>query len=130
LAVQNQPVSSLPFRAALYPYGTYFALGTNVFLIFFQGYTAFLNPFSAEDFVINYILLPVFVGFVVGWKVWHRTRFVKLSEMDVWSGRRERAVEEEDTYGVGRGSGFGNGGEGGWKEGSGWRGRAWRTVVG
>ncbi|KAL2788542.1 amino acid permease/ SLC12A domain-containing protein [Aspergillus keveii] len=130
LAVQNQPVSSLPFRAALYPYGTYFALGTNVFLIFFQGYTAFLNPFFAEDFVINYILLPVFVGFVVGWKVWHRTRFVKLSEMDVWSGRRERAVEEEDTYGVGRGSGFGNGGEGGWKEGSGWRGRAWRTVVG
>lgn len=34
-------------------------------MVFFQGYTAFLNPFSAEDVVINYVLLPVFVGFVV-----------------------------------------------------------------
>ncbi|KAL2818659.1 amino acid permease/ SLC12A domain-containing protein [Aspergillus granulosus] len=124
LAVQNQPISSLPFRAALYPYGTYFALLVNIFLIFFQGYTAFLNPFSAEDFVINYILLPVFVGFVLGWKVWHRTRFVKLSEMDIWTGRRERIVADEE----GRGNGFEAGA--GWRKGNGWRGKVWRGVVG
>ncbi|KAL4864354.1 hypothetical protein BDV12DRAFT_189007 [Aspergillus spectabilis] len=115
LHAQNQSPSSLPFRAALYPYGTYFALTANIFLIFFQGYTAFLNPFSAEDFVINYILLPVFVLFVGGWKVWHKTKFISLEEMDIWSGRRERAGNEGGD-GKGKGKGV--------------RGRAFRVVVG
>ncbi|KAL4912768.1 amino acid permease/ SLC12A domain-containing protein [Aspergillus aurantiobrunneus] len=95
LTAQGQSPSSLPFRAAFYPWGTYFALALTVFLVFFQGYTAFLNPFSAKDFVVNYILLPVFVAFVVGWKVWHRTRIVRVGEMDIWSGRRERVGDDE-----------------------------------
>ncbi|KAK2733579.1 hypothetical protein FQN57_002078 [Myotisia sp. PD_48] len=89
LAVQGQDPSTLPFKAMFYPYGAYAALAANIFLIFFQGYPAFLNPFSAEDFVVNYILLPVFVGFVVFWKFYKRTKFVKLHEMDIWTGRRE-----------------------------------------
>lgn len=72
-----------------YPYGTYLALATNIFLIFFQGYTAFLNPFSAKDFVVNYILLPVFVILMVGYKLWKKTKIVKLAEMDLWTGRRD-----------------------------------------
>lgn len=78
----------MPFRAAFYPWGTYASVAANIFLVFFQGYTAFLNPFSASDFVINYILLAVFVLFVVGYKVWKKTKWVKLHEMDIWSGRR------------------------------------------
>ena len=89
LTVQGEDPSTLPFQALFYPYGTYAALAANVFLIFFQGYPAFLNPFSAEDFVINYILLPVFVGFVLFWKLYKRTKIVKLAEMDIWTGRRE-----------------------------------------
>jgi len=94
-----------------------------------------LNPFSVDDFVINYILLPVFVGFVVGWKVWHKTKFVKLEEMDIWTGRRERVYEEdEDNADGGRGSGAAFGAEAragtGWRKGNGWRARVWRGVVG
>lgn len=48
LAVQGESLDVLPFKAALYPYITYAALAANIFLIFFQGYTAFLNPFSAK----------------------------------------------------------------------------------
>ena len=66
----------------------------NVFLVFFQGYTCFLNPFSAEDFVINYILLPVFVLFIVIYKFWNKTKWVKLEDMDIWTGRREFVDEE------------------------------------
>ncbi|KAL8830150.1 MAG: hypothetical protein Q9170_005871 [Blastenia crenularia] len=94
LAAQNQPLSSLPFKALWYPYGTYLSLSANIFLIFFQGYTAFLNPFSRKDFVINYILLPVFLALVVGWKVLKGTRMVRAGEMDIWSGRREIDVAE------------------------------------
>ncbi|KAL2815066.1 amino acid permease/ SLC12A domain-containing protein [Aspergillus cavernicola] len=115
LTAQGQSPSSLPFRALFYPYGTYFALALNVFLVFFQGYTAFLNPFSGDDFVINYILLPVFVLFVGGWKIWHKTKIVGLAEMDIWTGRRERVVEAEA--------------EGKWN-GKGWIGKVYRGVVG
>ena len=64
-------------------------MAANIFLVFFQGYTAFLNPFSSTDFVINYILLPVFVLLILGWKILKRTKWVKLEEMDIWTGRRE-----------------------------------------
>lgn len=79
-----------------YPYGTYAALAANVFLIFFQGYTAFLKPFSPSNFVINYILLPVFVMLLVGYKLWNGTRWVKLDEMDIWTGRRVEGLEPRD----------------------------------
>ncbi|KAL4949323.1 amino acid permease/ SLC12A domain-containing protein [Aspergillus filifer] len=121
LKAQNQPISSLPFRAFLYPWGTYFSLALCIFLTLFQGYTAFLNPFSADDFVINYILLPVFAVFVMGWKVWHRTKLVRLEEMDIWTGRREMVFE------VGEGD-YGEKRKGKWMVG--WRRRVWRGVVG
>ncbi|KAE8320555.1 amino acid permease/ SLC12A domain-containing protein [Aspergillus sergii] len=97
MVVQGDDPSRLPFRAALYPYGTYFALGATIFLVFFQGYTAFLNPFSVDDFIINYILLPVFVMLVVGYKIWNKTKIVKLEEMDIWTGRRVAEVDETET---------------------------------
>jgi amino acid transporter len=93
LKVQNQDPSILPYRSSFYPYGTYFSVAANIFLVFFQGYTAFLNPFSAKDFVINYILIPVFLILVLGYKFWNKTKWVKLEEMDIWTGRREDAIQ-------------------------------------
>lgn len=84
----------LPYRAAWYPWGTYFAIAANIFLVFFQGYTAFLDPFSVTDFVINYILLPVFLLFLFVYKFWNKTKLVKLEEMDIWTGRRELLDQE------------------------------------
>ncbi|CAG8247239.1 unnamed protein product [Penicillium nalgiovense] len=95
LVVQGQDPSKLPYQAFLYPWGTYLSLAANVFLIFFQGYTCFLNPFSSTDFVINYILLPVFVLFVVAYKFWNKTHLVRLEDMDIWTGRREQVDLEE-----------------------------------
>jgi len=96
LKAQGQSVDNLPFKAMWYPYGTYAALAANIFLIFFQGYTAFLNPFSATNFVINYILLPVFVILLVGYKIWRNTKLVKLEEMDIWTGRRVDGLGARD----------------------------------
>ncbi|KAL6720545.1 hypothetical protein ACLMJK_002469 [Lecanora helva] len=97
LKAQNQSIDDLPVKALWYPYGTYLALAANVFLIFFQGYTAFLNPFSAKDFVINYILLPVFVILLVVYKVWNRTKWVKAHEMDIWTGRKVEGLGVRDV---------------------------------
>jgi amino acid transporter len=93
MAVQGESVDSLPFKALWYPYGTYASLAANVFLVFFQGYTCFLNPWSPKVFVTNYILLPVFVIMIIAYKFWYKTKFVTLAGMDIRSGRRE--IEEE-----------------------------------
>ena len=99
LVVQGQDSSKLPFQAWLYPWGTYLSLAANIFLVFFQGYTCFLNPFSSTDFVVNYILLPVFALFVIGYKLWNKTSWVRLEDMDIWTGRREVAnVVESPIY--------------------------------
>ena len=45
--------------------------------------------------MINYILLPVFAFFVIGYKFWNKTKWVKSEEMDIWTGRREFVEEEE-----------------------------------
>lgn len=96
LKAQKQSIDDLPFKALWYPYGTYAALAANIFLIFFQGYPAFLNPFSATDFVINYILLPVFLVLLLGFKFWKKTKWVKAEEMDIWTGRRESARDDDE----------------------------------
>ncbi|KAL9027297.1 MAG: hypothetical protein Q9196_004155 [Gyalolechia fulgens] len=129
LAAQSQPLSGLPFTALWYPYGTYLAFAANVFLIFFQGYTAFLNPFSAKDFVINYILLPVFVILLVGYKVWKKTKWVKAAEMDIWTGRRTDLDDEkkrEDVEGLGRAE---DDGERTWRK-KGWLKKVKNVVIG
>lgn len=113
-------MDDLPFKALWYPYGTYVALAANLFLIFIQGkkpalllhslfvhhqinttigYTAFLRPFDSTAFVTNYILLPVFVFLVVGYKFWRKTKYVKLEEMDIWTGRRETAPGDVEREG-------------------------------
>ena len=79
-----------------YPYGTYFALAANIFLIFFQGYTAFLKPFSVTNFVISYILLPVFVILLLVYKFWKGTQWVRADKMDIWTGRRVEGLDVRD----------------------------------
>lgn len=97
LVAQGQDPSKLPYKAVLYPWGTYFALAANIFLVFFQGYTCFLTPFSVSDFVINYILLVVFALFAVVYKFCNKTRLVRLEDMDIWTGRCEYPATEEQS---------------------------------
>lgn len=65
-------------------------------LIGASGYTCFLNPFSGTDMVINYILIPIFILLVGGYKLWHKTKFVKVHDMDIWTGRREDPTSADD----------------------------------
>lgn len=79
MKVQGRSLAEVPFKALLFPWGAYFGLAANIFLVFFQGYTT-LFPFSAVDWVVAYIVLPVFVTLVMGWKIWHRTKIVPLGK--------------------------------------------------
>lgn len=60
------------------------------------GYTAFLNPSSAKDLVINYILLPVSVLFFVVNRFWKKTKWVRLEDIDIYTGRKEVVIPGSD----------------------------------
>ncbi|RMD44829.1 hypothetical protein DV735_g425, partial [Chaetothyriales sp. CBS 134920] len=89
---QGIPQSSYPFKAP----GTIWIYRLNLFLCIFllliQGFTAFERPFSVATFITSYITIPVSVVLFVGWKLWHKTHWVRLSEMDF----SDRLVKPED----------------------------------
>lgn len=85
---QGNTLAELPFRAWLAPYGSWFAFVLNVVLMFFQGYTTFLNPRNAADIVVAYIVIPVAVVLYFGCKWWHKTQIVSLDDVDLDTGRR------------------------------------------
>lgn len=95
---QGNRVDDLPFRALWYPYGTWFVIFINTFLVFIAGYSVFIGGFDAVGFVINYIVIAVFVVLFCGWKLIKRTKTVGLMEMDLTTGRREvpRTVVDSD----------------------------------
>ncbi|KAK4048237.1 hypothetical protein OIV83_004942 [Microbotryomycetes sp. JL201] len=95
MKVQGRSLDELPYRALFYPYGAYFALAANVFLIFFQGYATF-SPFSAVDFVISYLAIPIFVICYLGWKFYHKTHILSIAEIDLDSDRRTVERERAD----------------------------------
>jgi amino acid transporter len=44
---------------------------------------------AAQNFFLQYLCAPIVVAFYVGYKLWFRTRVVRIDEMDVDTGRRD-----------------------------------------
>ena len=92
MKAQNQNIDDLPFKAVLGVWGSWFGLGLNILCIIAQFYIA-VWPIGAEpnayDFFVNMLALPIIIVFYVGWKVWHKTPFMRASEIDLLTGRRE-----------------------------------------
>lgn len=90
--VQGYTPADLPFVSKWYPWSAYFGLGANIFLALVQGWTN-LSPFNAGGFVDAYILLPLFPILYLAYKFAFKTRFWRVEEVDLQSGRR-RDLEE------------------------------------
>lgn len=84
------PRSSLPFKSFCQPYLASFAVVFSATVAFFNGFDAFFpGRFSAKTFVPPYIDIPIFASLFLGYKIVNRTKFVRLDEMDFWSGKAE-----------------------------------------
>jgi amino acid transporter, AAT family len=77
----------LPFKNWTYPVGPIFAVGLNSVLVLVQGWSCFSPTFSGVDFVSFYIEIAIMVVMFVFWKIYKRTKFVRLSEMDLITDR-------------------------------------------
>ncbi|KAF4980693.1 hypothetical protein FZEAL_3361 [Fusarium zealandicum] len=86
-----------PYYGYFQPYCAYIALGVQFVIILTYGYYAFRPKFSVEVFFQNYSMQILAVLLFCGWKLLHRTRYVRPHEVDlVW----ERPLIEayENTF--------------------------------
>lgn len=89
--------STLPYTAPFQPYLTYFGMVFLSLVLLFAGFTVFLKgQWSTSSFVTTYICIPFFFACWIGWKFWHKTKFVSLSQMDFDTGRRQ--IDDNEEY--------------------------------
>ncbi|KAI1141488.1 amino acid permease/ SLC12A domain-containing protein [Hypoxylon sp. FL0543] len=93
---QGRSLDELPYKAFLYPYGAWFVVLLNLFLVFISGYEVFVGGFAAVDFVFSYVVIAIFTVLYFGWKFVKRTKIVSSAEADLVSGRRDDLAQPEE----------------------------------
>lgn len=78
----------LPYKNWTFPWGPWFSVILNTFLVLVQGWSSFSPSFDVVTFFSLYIELPIMLIMYLGWKLFKRTKIVRLHEMDL----------ETDTY--------------------------------
>ncbi|OJJ35022.1 hypothetical protein ASPWEDRAFT_739861 [Aspergillus wentii DTO 134E9] len=87
-AIRRQNLEHLlPFKNFTYPLGPVLAVGLNIFLVLIQGWSCFSPEFDVVGFVSFYIEIPIMLGMFFGWKIFKKTKFVSLDEMDLVTDR-------------------------------------------
>lgn len=89
MKAQGMSRDSLPWKAPLQPFSSYFAVVFVSIVVFFKGWNAFLIKFDWRSFITNYIGLPIFFILMIGWKLWHKTKFIRPEDVDLKTGARE-----------------------------------------
>ncbi|KAL5046425.1 hypothetical protein BDW71DRAFT_214671 [Aspergillus fruticulosus] len=102
---QQNKTHLLPFRNFTYPVGPWLCVILNIVIVLVQGWSCFSPTFDGVSFVSFYLELPVMLVMFIIWKVWKRTRFVKLREVDLIT----------DTYTI-EDLGEGEGKKNGWRQ--------------
>ncbi|KAE8376035.1 amino acid permease/ SLC12A domain-containing protein [Aspergillus bertholletiae] len=78
---------TLPYKAMLQPYLTWYGLFFSTLIILTQGFTAWIPTFNVSDFFVAYICVIIFVVLYIGHKLFYRTKFVHPLEADLQTGR-------------------------------------------
>ncbi|KAJ5637205.1 hypothetical protein N7490_007084 [Penicillium lividum] len=89
-AMKKQGVSrdTLPWKAPFQPYAAWFGFAGSTIITLVCGFEVFLKGhWNTSSFVASYIGIPIFIVPIIAWKLWHRTKFLRAHEIDLWSGR-------------------------------------------
>lgn len=85
---------SLPYTGWFQPYCGYIGLTWMVLVVLCYGYSSF-SPMSISSFFSYYTMVGIAPILYVGWKLIHRTPFIKASEVDlIWEAPIVDAYEE------------------------------------
>ncbi|VEG28862.1 amino acid permease [Actinomyces howellii] len=80
---QGRTVADLPYRAKLFPVGTWFALVVFVLVIIGQGVNLALSGFTWYGLLVAYVGLPITVALWLGFKLVRGSRLTPLREIDL-----------------------------------------------
>lgn len=83
----------LPYRNWTYPWGPWIVVVGCAVIILVQGWSAFA-PWDVSSFFSMYIELFIMPALYVAWKLWSRSKVVKLDEMDLETDRYYPTSEE------------------------------------
>lgn len=94
---QGHTLDELPFQSQPGVYGSWIGLIFNVLVLIAQfwvgiapvGYGSMSTNELVENFFSVYLAAPVVILFYVPYKFWYKTKFVRTSEVDLVTGRRE-----------------------------------------
>lgn len=101
-AFHGHSLDELAFKSQATVYGSWVGLIFNILILIAQfwtgfapvGYGSMTAGERVENFFEAYLAFPIVILFFVVFKVWHKTKFKKTSEIDVTSGRREMNLAE------------------------------------
>ncbi|KAG6854320.1 hypothetical protein C0991_008215 [Blastosporella zonata] len=94
LKVHGLAREELPYKAPFQPWGSWFALIATAVITIFKGFDTFI-PFTVDTFITSYIIIPTFVVFWLGYKLYHKTRLIPLDQVDLVTGKQQIDEEEE-----------------------------------
>ncbi|KAI9036183.1 putative amino acid permease [Aspergillus affinis] len=98
LKAQGVSRSSLPWMAPLQPYAAWFGFIGSTIITLVAGFPVFLKGnWNTSDFFASYIGIPIFIVPIIGWKLIHKTKFIRASNIDLWSGRLQEGEIIEHT---------------------------------
>ncbi|KAF9020416.1 hypothetical protein BDZ89DRAFT_1164231 [Hymenopellis radicata] len=91
---QGRSRAKLPYRSPLQPYAAYYAAFMSFIVCLFSGWTTFLHgQWATDTFITNYFAVALFPVMFIACKLWRKTKFVRLEEMDFDEGVHE--IEDE-----------------------------------
>lgn len=79
--------NTLPFKSPFQPFLGWIALVFFSLIIFFNGFDSIAGGFSYQNFITDYIGVPIYFALLLFWKVFKRTHFVKPAEADLYTGK-------------------------------------------
>ncbi|KAJ5512642.1 Amino acid/polyamine transporter I [Penicillium fimorum] len=85
---QNVSRDTLPWKAPFQPYAAWVGFIGSIIITLVAGFPVFLKGnWNTSSFVASYIGIPIFIIPIICWKLWHRTKFERAANIDLWSGR-------------------------------------------
>ncbi|KAG5367989.1 General amino-acid permease GAP1 [Yarrowia sp. C11] len=96
LKYRDRDTTELTFVAGFGVWGSIFGLSLNCLVLVAQFWIA-LYPIggepNAEAFFAAYLAAPIVIVFWIFWKVWKRPPFLKVSDLDIDTGRRDTDLD-------------------------------------
>ena len=94
LKAQGVDRNTLHFKSFFQPYTCYFALIFFSIIVVFNGFDTFY-PFDITKFATAYVGIPIYFLLYAFWKIFKRTKWIKPSEADIYSGKAALDAADE-----------------------------------